>query len=161
MRRVALTLGWLAVACGSDAPVGDPRKPPLDPTGVQDTSTSAPVSTSGEPQDDTGIAGEGERCSASEPCPASTYCVAPDGGGTVVSAGPFACSAQCIDDDDPSFWCLDASACCNADATCSHGICRGPSTTDPDTGSETSSGTDSGPGSSESTAAASTDSSGG
>lgn len=151
MRRVAghvLGLVLVTAACGSDGGSGEQRKPPADPTIALDTSTGAPVTTSsGSSGDETGVPGEGEPCSAAEPCPDSTFCAAPDGGGTVVGAGDYACSATCVALDDVSRWCLDDAACCDAAARCEVGMCRGPS------------GTDDGGGSSTSTAA--TDSSGG
>lgn len=140
MRRLA-ALVLVAAACGSDGGPGEQRKPPADPTGAFDTSSTGTSATSSGSSGETGVPGEGEPCSAAAPCPDATFCAAPDAGGTVVGAGDYTCSAICVALDDVSRWCLDDAACCDATARCELGLCRGPSGTDDGGSSSTSSAT--------------------
>jgi hypothetical protein len=133
-------LSW---ACGSDGAPGVVRKPPADPTVAQGTTAAATeTGTTTEPAEssETGMSGEGQACSATRPCPVSSFCVAPDAGGAVVGAGDFVCSPVCVDGDDAGRWCLDDSGCCDATARCTFGLCRLPSGTEAGDSSGTTAG---------------------
>lgn len=109
------------LACNEDAASGPVRKPPPPPdtTGVDPDTGSTSMTN-----DESSTGAPFEACSADVPCPAASFCAAPNAGGSTVGAGPYACSTECVVADDPGRWCLDASSCCDAAATCELGFCR-------------------------------------
>ncbi|MBC8067948.1 MAG: hypothetical protein IAG13_06400 [Deltaproteobacteria bacterium] len=71
-------------------------------------------------------------CTVSSDCSAGQVCGAAFDG----DIGVLRCEASCIDADDPQRWCSDASACCDAGASCVRGLCI----VDDETSSESGSG---------------------
>jgi hypothetical protein len=143
-RSTSWLLGLLWLACGGDE-TATPQKPsPHDPTltPVGEASTGGAVdSTGGSTTSDGGGAGTagGDACDADHPC-AEGFCSAPNVPAQTPTAGEYRCGA-CVENDAPATWCLDATSCCSAGASCEFGLCReavasdGPASGSGDTGS--------------------------
>lgn len=126
--------GWLVIsvlllACKDDARPTPSEPPPGDPTfgsddGGAETTTSGAVALTSESG---GTTFSGAACASADDC-GDMYCSAPVVGLTP-TPGEFVCGA-CVELDAPQRWCLDASSCCDAAATCDNGFCRGESTTE-------------------------------
>ncbi|MCH9681476.1 MAG: hypothetical protein K0V04_08590 [Deltaproteobacteria bacterium] len=89
----------------------------------QDTppgNCSAGTSSQPCPNPDSTGSPAGGPCFDSDDCSGGNACVAPYEGGEV---GDFTCTNQCIELEDEDSWCLDAGACCDANASCRRGLC--------------------------------------
>src|SRR5688572_13672441 len=114
--RVGMRLGFLCVgallssACAADASgagEGDFMDDdlPMGNCGAGSGTGSCP--------EDSGNVPAGLPCTVSANCEGELACIAPFIDDDV---GDFVCSATCIGLEDEAWWCLDASACCDAAA---------------------------------------------
>ncbi len=97
------------------------------------------ASTGLDPCPNPGTSGspEGGPCFNTRDCAGGNACVAPYDSGDI---GDFTCTSQCIELQDDAAWCLDASACCDPNASCRRGLCvAGPEQQD-ESGTGSSSG---------------------
>lgn len=165
MRRlVPIMLASTLVACGDDipdeymdmdTPIHGSDTGGTTTTSVTTTSTTAvPDGTTGTPTPATDSSDEGpatvgipDECEVSSECGRGEYCVAPfDPELGPEGKGPNECVSECVVIMDELRWCLDASACCDAEAECTdRGYCVFPGESS-DSGTGDSGDTDGGSG---------------
>jgi hypothetical protein len=149
-RIIALSVVIMACAslgcfASSDSSAGDYTYMDDDlPAGERcatDTGTEdVPERCEGSDDDGPAPGAAGAPCDASNDCNEDLVCAAPFDRG---ERGTYACVDACIELQDESRWCADASACCDAQAVCTaRGYCIRPESDADDADGSTDDGSD-------------------